>query len=85
MSVRYGFAADEKVLEFFASLRPREREQVLQAFGKLADDPFQLGDFVHRQPGIRDYEVKQFGRWEVSWWADHAVHEVRIVQLARRK
>ena len=35
------------------------------------------------QDGFLD-EVKQFGRWEVSWWVDHAVRVVRIVQLARR-
>ena len=85
MSVRYGFAADDKVLEAFSALRPREREQVLRAFDQLADDPFQSGDFVHRQPGIRDYQVKQFGRWVVSWWVDHPVCEVRIVQLLRCK
>jgi hypothetical protein len=79
----YGYVTESAIVEFFAACRKRERGELLRIFTCLADDPFQRSDYVQRLPGERELQVKRFGKWLVSYWPDHPVAEVRIVDVER--
>ena len=81
MSSDYSFVVDASVLDMFASCSKRERDSLLRAFAVLAFEPFQLGDFSQLTAAGRELQVKRFGKWLISFWADHAVKELRIVDL----
>ena len=83
MTGRYVYAVDDSVVEIFASRKGRERDQLLRIFKGLADDPFQKGDYVQRTQSGRELQVRRFGPWLVTFWADHAVCELRIIDLKK--
>jgi hypothetical protein len=77
----YDYALGAEAVHAFTVQGVRERERLLQIFDGLARHPFEAGDF--RESGLtgREYEVKLFDDLLVTWWADHAAREVRIVRL----
>ena len=70
-----------EVFEFLQQCRREQRNQLLTLFGAIARDPFKHGDFTERDPAGRDIEVLVFQRYAVSYWTDHAVKEVKIVEI----
>ena len=83
--VRYNYAVDDAVLDIFASLPKRQREQLLRIFDALAADPFLRGDTVQRDDVGRPYEVKRFGEWTVIYWSEHFANKVHIVSVEHLK
>jgi hypothetical protein len=79
----YSYAVDAAVLTRFGQCSRREREQLLRAFEFLAQVPHQRGEWVRRTPSARELQLKRFGKWLVTYWPDHAVREVRIVDVER--
>ena len=61
-----------------------ERRRLMELIRLLGDHPFTRGDFREADPDGRNREVKIVGRYSVSWWADHAVKEIKVtnIQLA---
>lgn len=47
----------------------------------LAAAPFTAGDYTERDETGRSIQVKVIGRFAVAYWSDHAVQEVRIVEI----
>lgn len=70
------------VAEGTQSLRGSQKRAVLDFLDQLQADPFIQGDFK-KYLGTRDLEVKVIGRHAVYFYADHAVKEVKIVELLR--
>lgn len=71
---------------FFRYFFPRKvvnGKSLLRIFGCLARDPLQRGDYVQRSAAGRDLQVKRFGQWLVTYWADQPVLELRIVDLKK--
>lgn len=84
MNSRYGFTVDAGVLAFFGELSRKQREQLADVFQSLADNPFQAGENQRVHPNEHTLQVTAFrGRWVVSWWVDHPVCLVRIVEVHR--
>ena len=84
MNSRYGYTVDAGVLAFFLELSRKQRELLADVFQSLADNPFQAGDNEWVEPGQRTLQESTFrGRWVVSWWVDHPVCLVRIVEVHR--
>jgi len=70
--------------EVIATLRGRkgrERWLITRLFEELAQDPFRKGDYVEKDEVGRPIQVLVIGRVAVSFWADHAVKEVKILDL----
>ena len=70
--------------ELVANLRScgsRERRIILRLFDELAEDPFRAGDYVEPDDVGRPIQVLIIGRRAVCFWADHAVKEVKVVDL----
>jgi hypothetical protein len=57
------------------------RQMLLAFFDRLAENPFQDGDFVVNDSLDRKSQVKQVGRWLVTFYADHAVREIQVLDL----
>jgi hypothetical protein len=83
MNSRYVFAADDSVVEFFSGCTKREREDLLRLFRSLADSPHQRGDWLQKGRSGREFQVKRFGRWLVTFWPDDPVLELRVVDLKK--
>lgn len=81
----YRYAIDCEVAEDILQLSARYREEFVMIFRQLANDPFQTGEQRFNDATGREIQKKQFGRWLVSYWADHPVKEVRIVGIQKLK
>jgi len=81
----YRYVLDSGVAEAILSLSSRQRQGFIDIFRELAAHPFQHGEEAFRDSLGREIQKKAFGRWVVSYWADHAVSEVRIVGVQKRK
>jgi hypothetical protein len=80
---RYSYAADASVVDAFSDCTRREREHLLRTFALLAESPNQRGEWFRRTCSGRELQIKRFGKWLVTYWADHPVLEVRIVDVER--
>lgn len=49
----------------------------------LADDPFRKGDFSEKDEVGRTVWVKIVDRYAVTFWADHAVEEVKATHIKK--
>jgi hypothetical protein len=60
---------------------------VQRRLGRILDEvksaPFRSGDLQQIDEDGRTYEVVLFDDWLVSFWSDHAVREIRVVNLQR--
>jgi hypothetical protein len=83
VSAGYSYAVDAAVLTLFGQCSKRDREQLLRAFDSLLQTPSQRGEWTRRTASGRELQVKRFGRWLVVFWPDHAVREVRIIDVER--
>lgn len=59
----------------------RQRIKMELVLQRLASIPFGEPDFQEKSPAGRTYDVKCFNDIIVTYWVDHAVKEVRIIQL----
>lgn len=47
----------------------------------LAGNPNMIGDFSEKDGAGRTVQIKIVGRYAVTFWADHAVSEVKITHI----
>lgn len=83
MSASYSYVTDAWVVDVFSDCTRREREQLLRAFALLAESPNQRGEWIRRTRSGRELQIKRYGKWLVTYWPDHPVLEVRIVDVER--
>ena len=77
----YGYALGVEAVHAFTAQNARERERLIAVFDRLALHPFELGDYNESGQSGRIYEVTLIGDLLVTWWADHASREIRVVRL----
>jgi hypothetical protein len=63
------------------TFRSRERHDLIRLFEQLAEDPFRPGDYVETDEIGRPVQVLIIGSHAVCFWADHAVREVKVLEL----
>ena len=61
---------------------PKERRLLVEIFSRMAETPFAEPDFKELVAG-REVLVRFFGQFAITYWLDHAVKEVRIVNVFR--
>ncbi len=59
----------------------RQRERLMQFIRSLADNPNTSGDFSEPDDARRTVQVKIVGRYAITFWADHAVSEIKITHI----
>ena len=57
------------------------RRAVMEFIESLASDPYATGAFAERDEVGRTVYVKVAGRFAITFWADHAVSEVKITHI----
>jgi hypothetical protein len=70
--------------EAFDFLRHRhadERNRLLRLLHELGGDPYRRGDFAERDLNGRSVQVLIFQRYAISYWADHAVKELKVIDI----
>ena len=58
-----------------------QRELLLKFVRSLAANPNTTGDFAERDNAGRKVQVKLVGRYAITFWADHAVSEVKVTHI----
>lgn len=83
MISNHNFVADDKVIELFSEVTKRDREELLRLFRSLANNPYQKGERLQRAKSGREFQIKRFGKWLVTYWVDEAVLELRVVDVKK--
>lgn len=82
MSLGYGYALDRASCEALNTLPKRSRDRLLDFFRRLASSPFSQGDYHETDQRGFPLEVKLVDdRFLITWRADHAMKEIRILSL----
>jgi hypothetical protein len=58
-----------------------QREKVFNFIRSLADNPNTPGDFSEADDARRTVQVKIIDRYAVTFWADHAVSEIKVTHI----
>lgn len=82
MSDGWKLSVDSEALHFLLSAKARDRLFLLDALERLVKEPHQPCDFTERSPNQRDYSVKVFGRFEITYWLEPE-KIVRVVRILR--
>ena len=61
----------------------REREQLLTFLESLAEFPNTLGDYQEQDEVDRPVQIKIVGDYALTYWADHAVKEVKVTRIEK--
>lgn len=80
MSLSYEFTISGEASRSLFGSTDRIRAKAEDIFSFLAKHPLTEGDFEERTPGGRIVQVKVFENLIVTYWADHAVRELRILR-----
>ena len=81
--MRYAYSLHEWAVSTLVALDRSERHEVLDACDALARHPSQRGTEQVTDEAGRTNEVTYTAHFRVTYWADHAVKEVRIVDVRR--
>ena len=60
-----------------------ERERILSFLEKLGEDPNKLGDYLESDEAGRNVQIKIIGDYALTYWADHAVKEVKVTKIEK--
>ena len=58
-----------------------QRESVMKFIRSLGNNPNTAGDFTEKDNVGRIVQVKIIGRYAVTFWADHAVSEIKVTHI----
>jgi hypothetical protein len=70
--------------EAFEFLRHRHtdaRNRLLRLLHELGRDSYRRGDFSERDLSGREIQILIFQRYAISYWADHAVKELKVIDI----
>jgi len=58
-----------------------QHQMVMRFVTSLGKNPFATGDFSEPDDAGRTIQVKVVGRFAITFWADHAVSEVKVTHI----
>lgn len=64
-------------------LRGAQRAAVISFVDELKMSPNSLDDYSEMDEVGREVQIKVIGSFAVTFWADHAVREVKVVDIRR--
>ena len=83
MAAGYSYVLAEAAGEFAFRLSRREQRRLAAACRQLAGHPFREGDYVTRDHLGRVLQNLLVDDWVITYWADHAVKELRITEIVQ--
>jgi hypothetical protein len=81
--VKYTYAIERRAAEAAFAWTSRERRLLQVALDSIAAAPFHPADLEEPGVGGRTLLTRFIGPLAVTYWVDHAVTEVRIVDVFR--
>lgn len=69
--------------EILRTIRGNQRSSVVAFIDSLSGDPDKTGDYSEHDETGRLLEIKVIGSFAITYWADHAVAEVKVVDMRR--
>jgi mRNA-degrading endonuclease RelE of RelBE toxin-antitoxin system len=72
-----------EAMESLRSIRGDRLRRLSAYIESLAEDFFQRGDYTERDDTQREIQIKIVGQYALTYWADHAVAEVKITHIGR--
>ena len=76
----YAIYINEAALAF-APKSGGHRERIMNFIRSLAGNPNTSGDFSETDGAGRNVQVKVIGRYALTFWADHAVSEIKVTHI----
>ena len=70
-----------KALGAFLGLTKKKQKQLSKILYQLGSYPSQVGDYSFQDDTGRDVQYILLGDYVISFWADHAMKEMRIVEI----
>ena len=61
----------------------QDRRAVISFLESLSADPYQLGDYEEADEAGRSVQIKIVGKYVLTFWADHAVREAKLVRIEK--
>jgi hypothetical protein len=61
--------------------RGSQQQKIVRFVHSLAENPFTEGDFTDKDETLRPRQIKIIGDYAVTYWADHAVKTVMVVDI----
>ena len=77
----YDPVLSSKASSFLVGLSKPKQKKVLALLFQISEHSGQLGDYATREDGGREIQHLMVGDWHFSFWADHAVRELRITEI----
>jgi hypothetical protein len=78
----YRVAVDLEAVQFLERTEERDRALVYRRILALAQNPFLTGDYTDRDATGRTIHDVIAGGCCLSYWVDHAVREVRVIEVS---
>jgi len=79
--VAYEPVLSSRAIGFLYSLRKAKQRKLIDLIFRVAAVPSQVGDYESRDDTGREIQHLRIGDLIISFWADHAVKELRIVEI----
>jgi hypothetical protein len=57
------------------------RDRIMKFIRQLGENPFQRGDYQDKDEAGNEIQVKIISDYAISYWPDHAVREIKIVNV----
>ncbi len=70
-----------EAMEMLRKIRGVQKTRISRFIDALTVNPFLAGDFSENDDAQRQIEIKVIGRYAITYWADHAVSEVKIIDI----
>jgi hypothetical protein len=61
----------------------RDRDAIIAFADSLKTDPTKVGDYSEPDESGRTVQIKLIGTYALTYWADHAVREVKITKVEK--
>ena len=61
----------------------RDRDSIIAFADSLKTDPTKIGDYSEPDENGRTVQIKVIGNYALTYWADHAVREVKITKVEK--
>ena len=81
MTTAYRVFIAAEVITTLGGCRGHEKRLISRLFDELAQNPSRAGDYVEQDEVGRPVQVLILGGHAVCFWADHAVKEVKVIDL----
>ena len=72
-----------EAIEAFKTTRGLQRRQISTFIDGLGSNPDTTGDYTGKDDTDRIIEIKVVGQFAITFWADHATKEIKVVDIRR--